>query len=86
MSLRHKITGYFKKTDKEKNEVLLEIVHMYKNENFFKYNNSMNIEDMIDVDIETYTNEDEFEMVQALTDIKNAIKEVKEVKEDKDGL
>jgi hypothetical protein len=84
MSLRHKITGYFKKTDKEKNEVLLEIVHMYKNENFFKYNNSMNIEDMIETDIETYTNEDEYEMVQALTDIKNAINDVK--KEIRDGL
>ena len=84
MSLRHKITGYFKKTDKEKNEVLLEIVHMYKNENFFKYNNSMNIEDMIETDIETYTNEDEYEMVQALTDIKNAINDVK--KEIRDGM
>ena len=84
MSLRHKITGYFKKTDKEKNEVLLEIVHMYKNENFFKYNNSMNIEDMIETDIETYTNEDEYEMVQALTDIKNTINDVK--KEIRDGM
>ena len=84
MSLRHKITGYFKKTDKEKNEVLLEIVQMYKNENFFKYNNSMNIEDMIETDIETYTNEDEYEMVQALTDIKNAINDVK--KEIRDGM
>lgn len=86
MSLRQKITGYFQKTNEEKHNVLVQIVQMYKDENYYKYNNLMDIEDMIDVDIETYTNEDEFEMVQALTDIKNAIKEVKEVKEDKDGL
>ena len=77
MSLRQKITGYFKKTDNEKNDVLIEIIHMYQTENLIRYNNSMEIEHMIDVDIETYTNEDEYEMVQALTDIKNAINDVK---------
>jgi hypothetical protein len=36
----------------------------------------MNIKDLIDIDIEIYKEEEEFELVQALTDIKQAINEI----------
>ena len=36
----------------------------------------MKIRDLIDIDIEIYKEEDEFELVQALTDIKEEIAEI----------
>jgi hypothetical protein len=76
MELRERIERYFKMTDEEKSEVLVDIIKIYQEQNFIRHQNQMKIQDLIDIDIDIYTNEDEFELVQALTDINNAIKEV----------
>lgn len=76
MELRKKVDRYFKLTDEEKNEVLIEIIHIYRQQNALRHQNQMRIQDLIDVDIDIYTEEEEFELVQALTDIKNAIIEI----------
>ena len=76
MELRERIERYFKMTDEEKSEVLVDIIKIYQEQNFIRHQNQMKIQDLIDIDIDIYTNEDEFELVQALTDINKAIKEV----------
>jgi len=84
MALRQRIQDYFKLTDEQKSEILIEIIKIYQKENYLRYQNTMKIKDLIDIDIEVYEEEEEFELVQALTDIKNAIIETE--KEFKDGL
>ena len=76
MKLREKIEKYFKMTDEEKNEVLVDIIKIYQEQNLIRHNNQQRIQDLIDIDIDIYTEEEEFELVQALTDINKAIKEV----------
>ena len=76
MELRERIERYFKMTDKEKNDVLVDIIKIYQEQNHYRHNNQMRIQDLIDIDIDIYTNEEEFELVQALTDINNAIKDI----------
>ena len=76
MALRERIEKYFKMTDEEKNEVLVEIIKIYQEQNYIRHQNQKRIQDLIDVDIDIYTEEEEFELVQALTDIKTAIKQV----------
>jgi len=76
MELRERIEKYFKMTDEEKSEVLVDIIKIYQEQNFIRHQSQKRIQDLIDIDIDIYTNEDEFELVQALTDINKAIKEV----------
>jgi len=76
MELRERIERYFKMTDEEKSEVLVDIIKIYQEQNFIRHQSQKRIQDLIDIDIDIYTNEDEFELVQALTDINKAIKEV----------
>ena len=76
MELRERIERYFKMTDEEKNEVLVDIIKIYQEQNLIRHNNQQRIQDLIDIDIDIYTEEEEFELVQALTDINKAIKEV----------
>jgi hypothetical protein len=76
MELRERIERYFKMTDKEKNDVLVDIIKIYQEQNQYRHNNQKRIQDLIDIDIDIYTNEEEFELVQALTDINNAIKDI----------
>lgn len=76
MELRERIERYFKMTDKEKGEVLVDIIKIYQEQNSIVHHNQQRIQDLIDIDIDIYTNEEEFELVQALTDINNAIKDI----------
>jgi hypothetical protein len=76
MELKEQIQKYFKLTDKEKSDVLVQIIHIYTTQNKIRYNGLMKIRDLIDIDIEIYKEEEEFELVQALTDIKEAIAEI----------
>jgi hypothetical protein len=73
MELKDQIQKYFKLTDKEKSDVLVQIIRIYTSQNQIKYNGFMKVRDLIDIDIEIYKEDDEFELVQALTDIKEAI-------------
>jgi hypothetical protein len=73
MELKDQIQKYFKLTDKEKSDVLVQIIRIYTSQNQIKYNGFMKVRDRIDIDIEIYKEDDEFELVQALTDIKEAI-------------
>jgi len=78
MELKDQIQKYFKLSDKEKSDVLVQIIRIYTSQNQIKYNGLMKIRDLIDIDIEIYKEEDEFELVQALTDIKEAIAEIEQ--------
>jgi hypothetical protein len=78
MELRQKIERYFKLTEEEKGLVLVEIIEIYKTQSIREYQSKISIKQLIDMDIVMYTDEEEFELVQALTDIKNAINEVEE--------
>ena len=73
MELKDQIQKYFKLSDKEKSDVLVQIIRIYTSQNQIKYNGFMKVRDLIDIDIEIYKEDDEFELVQALTDIKEAI-------------
>ena len=73
MELKDQIQKYFKLTDEEKSDVLVQIIRIYTSQNQIKYNGFMKVRDLIDIDIEIYKEDDEFELVQALTDIKEAI-------------
>ena len=73
MELQDQIQKYFKLTDVEKSDVLVQIIRIYTSQNQIKYNGFMKVRDLIDIDIEIYKEDDEFELVQALTDIKEAI-------------
>ena len=76
MELRQKIQKYFKLSKEQKDEVLVEIIKIYQEQNHIVHQSQKRIQDLIDVDIDIYTEEEEFELVQALTDIKTAINEV----------
>jgi hypothetical protein len=76
MELREQIERYFKMSDEEKNEVLVKIIKIYQEQNSIIHNNQRRIQDLIDFDIDVYTEEEEFELVQALTDINKAIKDI----------
>jgi hypothetical protein len=78
MELRQKIESYFKLTEEEKGLVLVEIIEIYKTQSIREYQSKISIKQLIDIDIVMYTDEEEFELVQALTDIRNAINEVEE--------
>ncbi len=78
MELREKIERYFKLTEEEKGFVLVEIIEIYKTQSIREYQSKISIKQLIDMDIVMYTDEEEFELVQALTDIRNAINEVEE--------
>lgn len=78
MELKEQIHKYFKLTDKEKSDVLVQIIRIYTSQNQIKYNGLMSVRDLIDIDIEIYKEEDQFELVQALTDIKQAIAEIED--------
>jgi hypothetical protein len=78
MELREKIERYFKLTEEEKGLVLVEIIEIYKTQSIREYQSKISIKQLIDMDIVMYTDEEEFELVQALTDIRNAINEVEE--------
>ena len=78
MELKDQIQKYFKLTDKEKSDVLVQIIRIYTSQNQIKYNGFMKVRDLIDIDIEIYKEDDEFELVQALTDIKEAITQLED--------
>jgi hypothetical protein len=78
MELKDQIQKYFKLTDEEKSDVLVQIIRIYTSQNQIKYNGFMKVRDLIDIDIEIYKEDDEFELVQALTDIKEAIAQLED--------
>jgi hypothetical protein len=78
MELKDQIQKYFKLTDEEKSDVLVQIIRIYTSQNQIKYNGFMKVRDLIDIDIEIYKEDDEFELVQALTDIKEAITQLED--------
>lgn len=75
MELKQRIKEYFKLSEEQKDEVLIEIINVYKDavvEHKGLYTTKM----LIDMDINIYTQQEEFELVQALTDIRTAINEI----------
>ena len=78
MELKSKIHNYFNLSDEERDEVLVEIVEHYRYECNISFNGNVNIKHLIDWDIILFTEQEEFELVQALTDIRQTIKELEE--------
>jgi hypothetical protein len=78
MELRNKIQRYFNLTPEEKDEVLVEIIEHYRNEANLAFNGQYNIKHLIDWDLVLFMEQEEFELVQALTDIKQTINEIEE--------
>lgn len=81
MELRDRLKEYFKLTDNEKDELLVDIVHDYAE---IIQHTGQSLNKVIELDIEFFTHTEEFEIVQALTDIKNVIEQIN--KEIKNGL
>ena len=75
MELKDKIKKYFKLTDEQKDEVLVEIINVYR-DMVIEHKGMFNTKMLIDMDIKLYTQQEEFELVQALTDIRTAINEI----------
>lgn len=78
MELRQKIERYFNLTEDEKHDVLVSIIDVYRELNQLRHNGAALIKDLIDIDIEIYMEQEEFELVQALTDIRNYINEIEQ--------
>jgi hypothetical protein len=76
MELKEKLNNYFKLSDEEKYDVCAEIIKIYKEDTKFDGLNELKF--IIAVDILTYEQQEEFELVQALIDIEKTIKEVEE--------
>lgn len=77
MELKDKIKQYFKLTDEQKDEVLVEIINVYR-DMVVEHKGMFNTKMLIDMDIKLYTQQEEFELVQALTDIRTAINQLEE--------
>jgi len=75
MGLQENIRKYFKLSDEEKHGVLVEIINIYKDE-VFRHKGMYTVKMLIDMDIQRYTVEEEFELVQALTDIRTEINNI----------
>ena len=84
MGLKNRIPNYFSLNEDEKDEVLVDIIRIYKQE--LASTPYFNIKALIDLDIQRYTVEEEFELVQALTDIKNEINKLEEQIKKENGL
>lgn len=84
MGLKNRIRNYFSLNEDEKDEVLVDIIRIYKQE--LETTPYFNIKALIDLDIQRYTVEEEFELVQALTDIKNEINKLEEQIKKENGL
>lgn len=85
MKLKNKINKYFKLNNEQKHKVLIEIINIYKDE-VVKHKGMFSTKMLIDMDIAMYTQQEEFELVQALTDIKTAINQIEEQIKDNYGL
>ena len=70
MTLRETLQQYFKMTDEEKDTLLVSIVEEYRN---IILRTGETLEQIIDRDIQFFIDNDEFEAVQALTDIKQVL-------------
>jgi hypothetical protein len=73
MTLREKIQQYFKMTDEEKDTLLVTIVDEYRN---IILRTGETLEQIINRDIQFFIENDEFEAVQALTDIKQVLDQI----------
>lgn len=73
MELRDRLKQYFKLSNDQKDELLVDIVHDYAD---IIEHTGQSLKQVIDLDIEFFTETEEFEIVQALTDIKNVIEQI----------
>ena len=69
--LKKRVLDYFNMSDEDKDNILVEIVNIYRDK--ISQHKGLGLLDVIEHDIEYFKNEEEFEIVQALTDIKQAI-------------
>lgn len=77
MSVKNKIRNYFKLNNEQKDELLVEIINIYKEE-IIQHRGMYSMKMLIDMDIQRFTLSEDYEMVQALTDIKNEINQIEE--------
>lgn len=81
--LKNKIGSYFTMTVDEKDELLSEIIHIYVDVKTAIRNSNISIIDLIEDDIKTFEETEEFEAAQALTDICEAYyRIIKEMRDD----
>ncbi len=73
MELKERIKQYFNLSDEDKDELLVTIVDEYKS---IISKTGDSLEYVIDLDIEFFIENDEYEAVQALTDIKRVIEQI----------
>lgn len=69
--LNKRVLEYFNMSDEDKDDVLVEIVNIYKEK--ISQHKGLGLLEVIEHDIEYFKENEEFEIVQALTDIKQAI-------------
>lgn len=69
--LNKRVLEYFNMSDEDKDDVLVEIVNIYKEK--ISQHKGLGLLDVVEHDIEYFKENEEFEIVQALTDIKQAI-------------
>jgi GTPase SAR1 family protein len=81
--LKDKIGNYFTMSYDEKDELLVEIIRIYVNVKEKIRNSNISIIDLIEDDIKTFEQTEEFEAAQALTDISEAYyRIIKEMRDD----
>lgn len=76
LEIKEKILQYFKMSEEDKELILLDIIEMYRNILLDKP--GIGLLQAIDYDIDYFMREEHFEIVQALTDIKQIILKIEE--------
>jgi hypothetical protein len=76
MEIIEKLNGYFSSTEAVKEEMLIQVVELYRNDARLSLSVNSTMVQILDKDIEYFKEQENFEIAGALTDLKNAYQKV----------
>lgn len=76
MEIIEKLNGYFSSTEAVKEEMLIQVVELYRNDTRLSLSVNSTMVQILDKDIEYLKEQENFEIAGALTDLKNAYQKV----------
>ncbi len=76
MEIIEKLNGYFSSTEAVKEEMLIQVVELYRNDTRLSLSVNSTMVQILDKDIEYFKEQENFEIAGALTDLKNAYQKV----------
>jgi hypothetical protein len=76
MEIIEKLNGYFSSTEAVKEEMLIQVVELYRNDARLSLSVNSTMVQILDKDIEYFKEQENFEIAGALTDLKNAYQKI----------